>query len=452
MVYNNFRRQLLWRLVLVFATGFAVMFLLLKTNYKVAPFLGTALTVILIAELVRYLEKMKRDVSSLLLSVKHHDYTKTYSENAPEKSRDPIRVALNDLVLEFQRLRSDKESHYQYLQTVVEHVGIALLCYSHQNQVELMNQAAKDLFRKPYLKNIDALAAVDEHLLETVKKLESGERELIKVEAGGELLNLSVLATEFKLQGVYYKLVSFQNIKSELDEQEIASWQKLIRVLTHEITNSVMPISSLATVVNNMLVGPDGEQIDLNEIDEEDVADIRMSLKTIERRSKGLLSFVKSYRNLTQVSSPNFRDVSVEELFERVAGLLRPELDKTHVQLETVNHNKNLTVKADLELVEQILINLILNARDALQEREGNRLVELIAASPDPQKVLIHVKDNGSGIDPEVLENIFVPFYTTKKTGSGIGLSLSRQIMRLHKGSISVKSVVGEGTVFTLSF
>jgi signal transduction histidine kinase len=267
------------------------------------------------------------------------------------------------------------------------------------------------------------------------------------------LMQLAVYATEFRMRGEEFVLVSFQNITSELDEKEIESWQNLIRVLTHEIMNSITPISSLAATVEDILFDdqPESAQAKLKELDEDDIESVNEALVTIRNRSQGLLTFVENYRNLTRIPRPNFRYFAVKELFERAHVLLKPKMDKYGIVCTRKMFPEDLMITADPDLIDQVFINLLLNAIDAVKETE-NPLIEVVASLNEGDKVTIDFVDNGMGIKPDILDKIFMPFFTSKKEGSGIGLSLSRQIMHLHKGSITVKSKPGEGAIFRLNF
>ena len=280
------------------------------------------------------------------------------------------------------------------------------------------------------------------------KRLRNGEKELIKLSIGGRYVTLSILATEFKLQDEAFKLVSFQDIKSELEANELESWQKLIRVLTHEIKNSVIPISTLSDVILQMVKDDQGVT-DLSRLDEEGVEDLVGGLETIEARSKGLANFVKTYDQLTKLPKPQLQPVRVIKLLERVKNLFKADVDQKRL-LFRVDCDPALEIQADPDLIDQILINLVKNAFEALQ-RTSNPSIKLSALKGNSE-VMIKVKDNGPGIPDEVIENIFVPFYTTKEAGSGIGLSLSRQVMRLHNGSLEVLTTQSTGTVFVLKF
>jgi signal transduction histidine kinase len=281
--------------------------------------------------------------------------------------------------------------------------------------------------------------------------MKAGEKQLIKLVVEDELQQLSVYATEFRMRGEEFLLVSLQNISSELEEKEIESWQKLIRVLTHEIMNSITPISSLASTVQDILIEESDENFKIRELDEDDVESIQQALSTISSRSQGLLTFVETYRNLTRIPRPNFRYFKVRELFDRAHVLLKPKMDKYGIVCNARLFPEELMITADPDLIDQVVINLLLNAIDAVKETLQPEIA-VTASINASGRVSIDFADNGSGIKPDILDKVFMPFFTSKKEGSGIGLSLSRQIMHLHKGTISVKSRPGEGAVFTLVF
>jgi two-component system nitrogen regulation sensor histidine kinase NtrY len=232
-----------------------------------------------------------------------------------------------------------------------------------------------------------------------------------------------------------------------LDETESKAWQKLLGVMTHEIMNSVAPISSLSDTLKNRL------QKSIPHLDNSDGAihDLEIGIETIKRRSEGLLKFAETYRNLNKIVKPNLKKVYVRDLFENLYQLMQPTLEQKNIEMDIVLKDPGLAVEVDPSLIEQVLINLIVNAKEALKDR-SDAMIVLSAALSNNNKVVIKVADNGSGIAKDVLENIFIPFFSTKKTGSGIGLSLCKQIMMLHKGNINVHSLPGEGTAFTLQF
>jgi two-component system nitrogen regulation sensor histidine kinase NtrY len=317
--------------------------------------------------------------------------------------------------------------------------------------VALINNAAKRLLKVVRLKNINELSKFSKKLVDTLLKMKPGEKELVKIQDSNEFLQLAIYSTEFILRENKYTLVSLQNIQSELEEKEMEAWQNLIRVLTHEIMNSVTPISSLASTVNEMLIDSFVGKEASKQIGEETIDDVRGAVQTIEKRSKGLLNFVESYRKLTRIPRPNFEIFPVSSLFDRVEQLMKTQIGDNGIHFETSVDPESLELTADAEMVEQVLINLVLNSIDAVKIRHDGK-IQLTSRMDERGRVIIQVIDNGPGIDEDVLEKIFIPFFTTKEHGSGIGLSLSKQIMRLHRGTIAVQSKKGEETVFTLWF
>ena len=411
-------------------------------------FLGILIIGMSIA-LFTYVERFQRELGTFLMSIKHRDFSLNFSTVNQGKNTRQLHEAFNAILGSYRDLRVEKEVHYQYLQNIIEHIRIALICFAEDGEVVLMNQAAHTLLGRPYLGNINGLEKVNEKLYETISTLEPGEQILKKVVLKGELQHLAIHTTNFKLVEESFSLVSLQNFKSELEEQEVESWQKLIRVLTHEIMNSVTPVLSLTGALSRQLeTFPDNSGAQFTE---ESLHDFRQGIEAIENRSEGLLQFVHAYRNLTRIPTPQIEPVLIQTIFDRLHYLFKEEWEKAGITAEIEVEPQDLEILVDPNLLDQVLINLIKNAMDAVREQD-NRVIKLLAFPGPNDRTLIHVSDNGKGIDLELQEKIFIPFFTTKKQGSGIGLSLSRQIMRLHKGNITFQSEPSEGTVFTLTF
>ncbi len=343
----------------------------------------------------------------------------------------------------------DQAAQYQYLQTVIEHINIALVCFNNAGEIFLFNQAAAVLFRKAKLESLEPLKSIHPTLHQLMVTLRAGQREVIRFNRDGELLQLSVHVTEFRVRNDKFKLVSLQNIRQELEEQELDSWQKLIRVLTHEIMNSVTPVSSLSSAINEMLTDEKGRRRALGSLSRDDLDDMYSSIETIEERSKGLLSFVSDYKNLTRLPQPQFEDIAVEFLLNHMHRLFKKDMASENINYQVQVPSIHMSICADSMMIQQVLINLIKNAMEAVKEKEEKTI--MLSADSRNEKVIIRVRDNGKGIADEDLEKVFIPFYTTKKKGSGIGLSLSKQIMRLHRGSIHFQSD-DSGTVFSIEF
>ncbi len=442
--YFNFRVKFIFRLLFLILLGCSTVYLLFQSPYWLVSIWTSLGFVLLLIETVRFAEKSFNELSHFLLSIEQNDFTNSYSARS---QKNDLQLAFHRLSNVFQRLRTEKEFHFQYFQTVVEHIAIPLLCYNENEEIVLLNRAAQKLFEKPYIRHLSTLDKLYPDLGEIIRNMASDDREVLKMSWKKEMQTFAIDATVFKLLGQAFKLISIHNIQNELEAQELESWQKLIRVLTHEIMNSVIPISSLSSVSAQILKETDGQ---FNSLTVEDFEDLQGSLTTIENRSKGLINFVKAYKSLSRISEPHFEPVSIKELISEVSILLKPQLEKQHIQFATRLEQDSLKVMGDVQLLEQVLINLIVNAIDAVKYIPSPQ-IQLSAFTHPEEKIFIQLQDNGPGISSEMLEQIFIPFFTTKKKGSGIGLSLSKQIMNLHKGKISVSSTPEEGTTFTIS-
>lgn len=450
MVFNRFRIAIITRVILLLISGF-ILILLLNQFLPFTTGLFILLVTLQIIDLIRYVERTNRKLISFLDSINYNDFTVTFSDNNPGSSFLALNKAFNNVMTEFRKSRVEKEEHYNYLQTIVQHISIGIIVFLHSGKVVLTNEALLKMIGLNSLRNLKELKHVNKDLPDSLQKLKSGEKTLVKLFLDDKVSQLSIFATEFKMQNEAYTLVSIQDISSELEEKEIESWQKLIRVLTHEIMNSITPISSLAQTVREIMIEENQEQIALRPLEQDDVDNIANALNTIQRRSQGLLNFVELYRNLTRIPRPNFRYVSVKELVLRVRQLMLPRFEKDNIRFHLLIDPEQLMLTIDPDLIEQVMINLLLNACDAIKDIEQS-WIKLEAILNNNGRVTIEIKDNGSGITPDLMDKIFMPFFTSKRDGSGIGLSLSRQIMHLHKGTISVKSNPGNGATFTLIF
>lgn len=443
-MFKNFKVNVAIRQISLVLVMLAFFYCMYYTNFYVTTFILLVIAAILFWDTMNYMDKTNEDFTAFLMGIQYEDFSATYSGYHKGTSFGKLYEAFNLITTKFRNIKAEKVANHQYLQTIIEHVNTGLLCINEEKEVVLMNKALKELLRKPYLKDFAAVEKLFPELHKLITRLESGQHELIKMTVQNRLLELSVSVADFKLREAPYKLISFQNIQKELEEKELDAWQKLIRILTHEIMNSVTPITSLASSLKGLI--EDKERV----LDEEEMEDIRDGIYAIQKRGEGLLHFTETYRSLTKIPPPKFQLVEAQPLLERIHILFKPVLKKYGVELELQFPSKMVVFIADVELIEQVIINLLKNGIEAAREVE-NPKIEIRAIKTNEGKTIIEVQDNGKGIKEDVLDKIFVPFFTTKKEGSGIGLSLSRQIMRLHKGNIEVNSVIGKGTVFTLS-
>lgn len=425
-----------------------------KTAYAISSIILAVVFLGQVIALIRYTEQTNIKLTHFFESIRHADFTSSFTDNELGKSFESLNKEFNEVIEAFKKNKTEKEEHFNYLLTVIQHVSIGIIVFKRDGTVDVFNNAVKRLLRLPRLRNIKDLSVIEEQLPKKLQSMKAGNKALIKIFIADELLQLSIHATQFRMRGEEYILVSFQDIAPELEQKEIESWQKLIRVLTHEIMNSITPISSLSETIDDILKNHSDEPPS-PEIYKEDMENVRQAIATIGNRSKGLLNFVELYRNLTRIPKPNFRHFYVQGLFERVLELLAPKFEENNIESTIKIFPKDLKILADPDLVDQVLINLLLNAIEAVKEikpGDPKPKITIVASVNLNNRTTIEIADNGKGIAQDLLDKIFMPFFTSKKKGSGIGLSLSRQIMQMHKGSITVRSKQDEGAVFTMIF
>lgn len=450
MVFKSFRTGVILRTIFIACVAFATLYLLLFKEMMLAGYLFVALEAFLVANLIHYVENTNRKLSRFFESVRYSDFTSGYSaDNKLGTSFKELNRSFNQVLDAFRQARAEKEEHLLYLNTIVQHVAVGLISFDTQGKVGLYNNAARKMLQIIHLKHIKGLQQQHPALYKTLQELPTGGKTLLR-DSNESQLTVHVIA--LKLRGKSVKLVSLQNIHSELEQKEIEAWQNLTKVLRHEIMNSMAPIASLTETMNDILhedlvYGDDGHCTLANE----PVEDLKEGLLTIRNRSKGLIRFVDDYRNYTDIPLPHFRTVSLKQLFANAYKLMKPNFQNGKVAFTCDLNPEQLEIVADEELIEMVLINLLKNAHEGISNMK-NPTIKLRGYQDQSQRILIEVEDNGPGIVSHALESIFIPFFTTKKGGSGIGLSLSRQIMQLHRGSISVVSVPNEKTVFTLKF
>lgn len=447
MIYNRPGLRLIVRIVLLAIELFAASYLIINAQY-----LFSAIVLVIIFyqcyNLYDFLKKAQAEVTQFVEGVQYRDFSRHFDVKHAPAEVQSLRKGFNDINSAFKVISLERETQYQYLQKILELVDTGILSYEIETgNVMWMNESLKQLLKIPYLKTIQSLDKRDANLCTRVVDLKPGENSVIDIHIDRNLLKILISATAFQTNDKRYKLIAFQNVNEALDETESKAWQKLLRVMTHEIMNSIAPISSLADTLKNRLE----HSTELIDDETGTLEDLSLGMETIKRRSEGLLKFAQTYRNLNMITSPNLQKFYVKDLFKTQHRLMLPTLQQKNIELEIKLKDPDLQIEADINLIEQVLINLLLNAMEAVKETPHPKII-LTAAQNSHGKVAVKIVDNGSGIEDEVLDKIFIPFFSTKKSGSGIGLSLCKQIMMLHKGNIHVQSVMNEGTAFILQF
>ena len=446
--FNDFPARVAIRVIFLGLTMALFMFMISRPNMLFAAILTFAIIVAQLVDIFRFVSQTNRKLTRFLESVKYSDFISGFtSDNKLGRSFKDLNIAFNEVLEAFRKARSEKEEHWQYLNTVVQQVRTGILSYDTEGEVQLMNANAKKFLGVTSIKTIKELIQLNPRLYHAINSVEPGKSELYK---SSNEMYLTIQATELRIRGTDVKLITLQNIQPELQKQELEAWQNLTRVLRHEIMNSITPISSLTSTLREILDHDMTKKDSHWELKDEGADDLREGLSTIENRSRGLIKFIDAYREYTSLPKPKMTTVRLIDLIEKVAQLMKNEIRKTTIDFHYECSSEYLTIQADVEMIEQVLINLLKNAIEALADTDDPKLI--LTGRYSENSVKIEVIDNGPGIIKEAREHIFVPFYTTKRTGSGIGLSLSRQIMQMHNGSLSVESEPDVKTVFTMKF
>ncbi|HZY39947.1 MAG TPA: HAMP domain-containing sensor histidine kinase [Mucilaginibacter sp.] len=447
MIFKRYEWRLVLRVLLLFIILTACSVLVVSGN-TLFLVITVPLVVYSVVDLIRFQKKAQDEVSQFVESIHYRDFSRHFDVRKAPNELKPLRKGFNEINTTFKLISRERETQYHYLQKILELVDTGILSYEQETgETGWLNEAFKNLMGIPYLKTIHSLEKREEVLYKELVKIKAGDAKILTINRNGQLVKILVTASMLRSDDKLYKLIAFQNVSEALDETESKAWQKLLSVMTHEIMNSVAPISSLADTMKNRLQSLKIANSDLGG----QLEDLELGIDTIKRRSEGLLKFTESYRSLNKITKLDQTKILVRNLFESLNQLMRPSLEKKQIELEIILRDPTLAIEADHNLIEQVMINLLVNAVEAVKEREHPRIT-LSAEITSNNKTLVRVADNGMGMPPELQDKIFIPFFSTRKNGSGIGLSLCKQIMLLHKGNILVQSTEGMGSAFILQF
>jgi nitrogen fixation/metabolism regulation signal transduction histidine kinase len=452
MVINKFFINVLIRVILIVLSCVLLGLVLLHLDRGYYyTLIGVVFLIMLQAWLlVNQVNKTNSDLEKFFSSVQDHDSSIRLPERTANSSFGKLHASMNQLnsIIQHAKIENEKSSHF--LQSLVDHVDIGLISFDKMGKIEIYNKAAYRYIKIPQPRQLSSIETKNDEIFGIINTIHPGQEILHKISIDNMLQSVLIKAIQFKFDDNEIKLVSFQDITNELDKKELDSWQKLIRVLTHEIMNSISPITSLTSVISGYFKGKDGSNpVQPEKIDHQIIAKTLLGLDTIEETGKGLLEFVDKYRSLTSLPKPDCCTFAVIDLFRRCKLLMESGIS-TPIRITTSVYPEDIVLTADYAQVEQVLINLIKNAVAAISDRK-NGIIQLRAFHAE-EGIIIQVEDNGIGISDDNIEDIFVPFYTTRENGSGIGLSLSRQIMQNHQGTISVNAALNKGSIFTLRF
>ena len=448
MGFNRFRLYVLLRVIILFITVTAFVYLIYFDQKYVTTVVIGLVIIFEVFELFQYIERTNRRLKRFFDAIKYNDFNTSFAEdNKLGSTFRELNTAFKDVVETIQKERQKREEFFQQLNTVVQHIGTGILSINKQGKVLLSNKAAAALLEVREIKSIRGLEQSYPNIPRILQQLATDQRARIKNQSGQEL---ALLETKYRLGETDYQLIAIQNIHAEMQEKELEAWQNLTKVLRHEIMNSIAPISSLTATLEDVLKEEVQTKNDEHLLNSEGLEDLQEGLQTISKRSKGLIDFINAYRDYTDLPKPTFKKTDFLNTIHETLMLVKPDLESAEIAFKFIHPENPVFIGIDRQLIELVLINILKNALEAIRDRPI-RKVEL-ALEENKGKVFLKISDTGPGIAKEAMEKIFLPFYTTKKQGSGIGLSLSKQIIQMHQASISVETAPGKGSTFILSF
>lgn len=443
MLSKNFYFQLIIRVILITITALIFAFSCTAYNlYFLVP--AFILLIILVKRLIRFLNRNNRRMAYFFESIKNEDYSLQFPENESFESLNELNKGLNKVNHLIRETQIKNKAQEKYFQEILKEASIGILTFNEKGHILFSNPTAKKLLNHEHLNHIKQVAMINEDLYEMLQKSQPFDKKLFDFSNERESSQLVIKASKIVLNEESLLLVVIQDIKSELDEKETDSWIKLIRVLTHEIMNTIAPITSISESLLK-------QHKNRTNSAQDQTATITKGLQVIQEQSHNLTSFVQSYRTLLNVSKPDKEIINISMFFEKIQELMREEFHRKEIDFSIKIHQESLQVFADEKQITQVLLNLLKNAVQASINNKRSIII-LEAGINKSEEKYIAIKDNGIGISHEELAQIFIPFFTTKPNGTGIGLSLSKQILIQHGGSLNVKSTPNKETVFTLQF
>jgi len=449
MVFSRFIWSILAFVAVIVGTSILLGIYLQKPEFPVTTSLLVMALVLETIAMIIFLTRIRRDLLKLINAMSNDDPTMQFARVGRDPYFSAIHKGFNALIKDFRLVRLDREAEQRFFEETVNHVQFGLTAFNAKGEVKMINQAFLELFGLKELTLLDDLAPVSEDLPEFLESFASGKETLKKMELRGQSYHLIFLSSGFVLKGEEITLVSVRDISREMDQNELEAWQKLLRVLRHEILNSISPIKLIAGNLAERLQA-DGELLALDKLKKNEIEDILTGLETIHRRASGLSVFLDAYTNLYRTPEFKAGQTAILPLLERIYGLFREEAEKQDITLTISCPDPTIQVMLDERMIEQVLINLVKNAMEAVKIQSTKSIT--LSVAKFRKGVEISVEDTGTGIPRDQMESIFMPFFSTKETGTGVGLSFSQHVMRLHQGFIRVSSTPGEGSVFQLVF
>lgn len=453
MIYKYYHILLILRIILllfnIFLTGTA--FLMMgQRDLFFLPLILVIVLVLQVVDFILYSNRSNREIARFINNLSHQDLSEKFETKSLGPPFKQLYRSLNNVVAELEKIKLEKEAQFNYLQIILSSINIAILSVRDDDTIVLLNDSAKDLLGIEENSSWTNVREKHSRLVIEIDQIKGRANKLIEVDIETELKHLSVNVSLVVILGSRYRIITIQDIRSEIEQKEIESWHKLIQILRHEIRNSVTPITSMTETIVMLVEDQLGRPKKPSVLSEQDMEDIHSSIQTVHDRSERLYQFVEKYRSLTRIPPLQKEKIPIQGLVKNVYALFHKELEEKGIQFIMDKMDDKVVIDADPSLIEQVLINLVKNSIEALPVRKNGEII--LSVIDSAKRIIIREEDNGQGIQPSDLQDIFLPFFTTKKEGMGIGLSLSRQIMNLHGGTLSVESVRGENTSFSMVF
>ncbi|MEM1339985.1 MAG: ATP-binding protein [Bacteroidota bacterium] len=453
MAYKKYKLVLGIRLIALFVIMMLLSLLLSTLNFNSNLVISLTLVILVVAVLILMVKDFFKltfrrfsEMDDFFKAVKHRDFSRWFSLNTKAEDIKELRKGFNDVNATLIEIKKEKETQHLYLQKILELIQTGIMAYNIQTgKVLWINDSFKKMLDVPTLKQIDFVQKRKPKLYETVFETNHSKQNTIVLTTGGDKVKILISSSRFDIKQNTFKLLVLQNIEETLNQNENEAWKKLLRVMNHEIMNSITPISSLAETLHAKIEGSRSNDISL------DIEDLEQGIDSIRKRSIGLMKFAEKYRGLNKITTLDLKKTIIIQLFAGIQDLLKPSLDQQNITLQIKVDNSETYLEIDAYLIEQVLINLVLNAVEALKNQEHPKITLIGEKNIDGTDV-IKVMDNGEGIAEEIMDSVFIPFFSTKDQGSGIGLNLCKQIMLLHKGKIQINSIEGKGTTVSLVF
>uniref|UniRef100_UPI0032178317 sensor histidine kinase n=1 Tax=uncultured Draconibacterium sp. TaxID=1573823 RepID=UPI0032178317 len=450
MISKNLYLKIVLRVLLLLLTALFLGWSLFSPKAYILSFIPAIILLIVTINLIHFLNRINRRIFYFFDAIKNEDSTLSFPNNLNNKIIIDLNKSLEKVNQQIQQIHIENRQQEQYFQALLEHAATGMFTFNKKGFILHSNRLVKRLFSVDVLTHLNQLERIDNKLYQTIKDIQPSEQRLVTLHPENEIIQLLIKSNSFISDQEELMLISVHDIKNQLDEQELDSWRKLIRVMMHEIMNSITPITSLSESLAGYFYS-DGELKKPEDINEKTISTTIRGLEVIREQGKGLISFVESYRQLTRLPHPRKKVFPVKNLIDNIRILSSSFENADKIKMICEVNPEELEIVADEKQISQVLINLVKNAYQANNTNE-NAVVSIKAGLNSNDRPEILVTDNGPGISADLMDKIFVPFFTTKEAGSGIGLSISRQIMQMHGGNLKISSTPGKLTTSVLSF